>query len=207
MIHTTEIMRLFYKDLTRACTINEISRLSSKPYGTTYNYVQFLIKERVLKSNIKGKATICSLNFENQKTIELLSFISISDKETFSMKHNVLSGALDELSASIKEKSDHNIFTLILFGSTVKGMAREKSDIDLFFISPSKDEYDEIIENECNMLRMRYGRDINPIIAEPKMYINMLKEEGENVGKQILKDKIIFFGANKFWELTMEGLK
>jgi len=35
----------------------------------------------------------------------------------------------------------------------------------------------------------------------------MLREKQENVGKQVLRDKVIFFGANKFWELTMEGLK
>jgi len=39
------------------------------------------------------------------------------------------------------------------------------------------------------------------------MYISMLKEKDENVGKQILKNKIICFGANKFWELTIEGLR
>ena len=202
-----KIMQVFYSDPTKVYTINEISRLLSKPYGTTYNYVQSLIKENVLKSDIKGKATLCALNFKSQKAIELLSLLSVSDKETFAKKQTLLSDALDELGMAVKEKSSHNIFSFILFGSIAKGTAREKSDIDLFFITPSKDKYDEIIENECNALRMRYGRDVNPIIAEPKMYINMLREEGENAGKQILRDKIIFLGANKFWELTMEGMK
>ena len=207
MQYATEIIKIFYSEPTRVYSINEISKLLSKPYGTTYNYVQFLIKDRVLKSNIKGKATLCSLNFESQKAIELLSMISLSDKETFAKKQGILYKALDDLAIKVKEKSNHTVFTLVLFGSTVKGIAREKSDIDLFFITPSKDKYDEIIENECNVLRMSYGRDVNPVIAEPKMYINMLREAGENIGKQILKDKIIFFGANKFWELTIEGLR
>ena len=202
-----KIMQVFYSDPTRVYTINEISKLLLKPYGTTYNYIQSLIKENALKSDIKGKATLCSINFESQKAIELLSLLSVSGKEAFTKKQVLLSSAMDEFGIAVKEKLNHNIFSLILFGSTVKGTAREKSDIDLFFITPSKDKYDEIIESECNALRMRYGRDVNPIIAEPKMYINMLKEEGENVGKQILRDKIIFFGANKFWELTMEALK
>ena len=202
-----KIMQVFYSDPTMVYTINEISKLLLKPYGTTYNYIQSLIKENVLKSDIKGKATLCSINFKSQKAIELLSLLSVSGKEAFTKKQALLSITLDELGIAVKEKLNHNIFSLILFGSTVKGTAREKSDIDLFFITPSKAKYDEIIETECNALRMRYGRDVNPIIAEPKMYINMLKEEGENVGKQILRDKIIFFGANKFWELTMEALK
>lgn len=201
-----EIIQIFYKDPSAVCSINEISKLLSMPYGTAYNYAQSLIREGVLKSNVKGKATLCSLNYESQKAIELLSFISISERENFAKIQGVLSGALDELAKRVKEKSNHNVFAVILFGSVAKSIARGKSDIDLFFISSSKNKYDEVIENECNVLRMSYGRDLNPIIAEPKMYINMLRKEGENIGKQILKDKIIYYGANKYWELTMEAL-
>jgi len=207
MNHIAEIIRVFYCEPTRVYTINEISKVLSKPYGTTYNYVQSMIKNKILKSAIKGKSTLCSLNIESQRAIELLSTLSGSDKEAFTKKQSMLSNALDELATRVKEKSNHNIFTLVLFGSTAKGTARKTSDIDLFFLSPSKEKYDEIIENECNALRMSYGREVNPIIAEPKMYINMLREKQENVGKQVLRDKVIFFGANKFWELTMEGLK
>lgn len=201
-----EIIQIFYNDPTKVFSINEISKLLSKPYGTTYKYVNYLIGEGILKSFIKGRANLCSLNFKSQKAIDLLSTISVLKKETFSKKESVLSIALDELIEKIKEKSNYNILSLILFGSIVKGRAREKSDIDLFFISAAKDKYDEMTENECNALGMSYARDVNPIIAEPNMYINMLREKGENMGKQILKDKIIYYGANKYWELTMEAM-
>lgn len=206
MEQLSEIIQIFYSDPSKICSINEISKLLSWPYSTTYNYAQSLIKEKVLKSYIKGRSNLCSLNFESQKAIELLSIISISKKESFAKGEGILSKALDEFAKRIKEKSNHNVFTIILFGSIVKGLAKGKSDVDLFFISSSKDKYDEIIENECNVLRMSYGRDVNPIIAEPKMYINMLREKGDNLVKQILRDKIIYYGANKYWELTMEGL-
>lgn len=207
MSQAIEIMQVFYANPTKIYTINEISSLLPKPYGTTYNYVQSLIKEKVLKASAKGNSTLCSLNFKSQKAVELLSLLSISGKEAFAKKQTLLSEALAELTIKVKEKSNHNIFTILLFGSLAKNTARNKSDIDLFFITPSKAKYDEIIKTECNALRMRYGRDVNPITAEPKMYINMLKKGEENIGKQILRDKIIFFGANKFWELTMEALK
>lgn len=207
MKHDNKIIRIFYNDPAKVCSINEMSMLLSMPYGTMYNYTQALIKDGVLKSNIKGKATLCSLNYESQKAIELLSLISVSIKEDFSKKQGVLSRALDELAKRINKKTYYSIFSIILFGSTAKGTSREKSDIDLFVISPSKNKHDETIENECNALRMSYGRDVNPIIAEPRMYINMLRDKEENAAKQIIRDKIIYFGANKFWELTIEGFK
>jgi len=202
-----QIIKLYSTNPLSEFTIRQISKNLNKSYSYTYGKIQECISQNILKAKKTGASTICSLNLENQKTIELLSIVSISDKEAFAKKQSVLSNALDELATKIKEKSNYNIFALVLFGSTAKGTARKTSDIDLFFLSPSKEKYDEMIENECNALRMSYGREVNPIVAEPKMYINMLREKEENVGKQVLRDKIIFFGANKFWELTMEGLK
>lgn len=206
MEQANEIINIFYDNPTKVSSINEISKLLSSPYGTTYNYVRSFIKEKVLSSYVKGKANLCSLNYESQKAIELLSIISISKKNAFSKKDVILSRALDELTNRVREKTNHNVFAIILFGSIVTGLAKEKSDVDLFFICSSKDKYDEVIENECNALRMSYGRDVSPIIAEPIMYINMIREKGENIGKQLLKNKIIFYGASKYWEFTLEGL-
>lgn len=202
-----QIIKLYSTNPLAEFTIRQISKKAIKSYSYTYEKIQECISQNILRTKKGGASTLCSLNLESQKVIELLSQISISDKEAFEKKQIVLSSALNELTTVIKEKTNHNIFTIVLFGSTAKGTAMKTSDTDLFFLAPSKKRYDEIIDNECNVLRMSYGREVNPIVAEPKMYIDMLREKGENVGKQILKDKIIFFGANKFWELTMEGLK
>lgn len=202
-----QVIRLYSTEPLAEFSIRQISKKLTKSYSYTYNKIQDGISNGILRSKKRGASTSCSLNLESQKTLELLSAISVSDKDAFAKKQCVLSSALDELAVKVKEKSNYNIFAMILFGSTAKGTARKKSDIDLFFISPSKEKYDEMIENECNAIRMSYGREVNPIVAEPKMYINMLREKEENVGKQVLRNKVIFFGANKFWDLTMEGLK
>lgn len=207
MQNINKIIEIFYREPAKVCSINELSKLLESPYGSIYNHTQFLIKEGVLRADIKGKATLCSINYESQKAVELLSQTSTFVKEEFTKIQRVLARALDELVKGIKNKSSYNVFTVVLYGSLVKKSDTKKSDIDLFFISSSKDKYDEMIENECNSTGMSYGRNVNPIIAEPNMYINMLKEKDENVGKQILQNKVIFYGANKYWELTMEALR
>lgn len=207
MSQPIEIINVFYTEPTKVYTIHEISKMLSMPYGTTYNYVQSMIKDKILRSSTKGKATLCSFNFESQKAVGLLSSVSLAEKEEYVEKEGILSNAIDSLLQKIKHKSNYNLLSLILFGSSVKGTARKNSDIDLFIIIPLKEKYDDMVERECNVLRMSYDREINPITVEPKMYIDMLKEKEENVAKQVLRDKVIFFGANKFWELTMEALR
>ena len=72
---------------------------------------------------------------------------------------------------------------------------------------PSKGKYGKPIEMECVALSKEFGIEINPLIAEPANLLSMLKDKGHNVGKEILKDKIILFGAEKFWELIFEAIK
>ena len=88
-----------------------------------------------------------------------------------------------------------------------KGSDFKKSDIDLFILVPSKKKYDEAIEMECVAISKGFGIEVNPIIAEPTSLLTMLKDKEQNVGKEILKNKIILFGAEKFWELVLEVIK
>ncbi len=60
---------------------------------------------------------------------------------------------------------------------------------------------------ECVALSKSFGIEINPLVSEPTNLLTMLKEKENNVGKEILKNKIILFGAEKFWELVFEAIK
>ncbi|GAI09937.1 unnamed protein product, partial [marine sediment metagenome] len=107
----------------------------------------------------------------------------------------------------LPKKTDFNLLSVVLFGSLAKGTDFKKSDIDLFIIVPSKKKYDETIDMECVGLSKGFGVEINPIVSEPTNLLTMLSEKGQNVGKEILKNKIILFGAEKFWELVFEVIK
>ncbi|MDP2913427.1 MAG: nucleotidyltransferase domain-containing protein [Candidatus Omnitrophota bacterium] len=104
-------------------------------------------------------------------------------------------------------KMDFNLLSVVLFGSLARGADFKKSDMDLFILAPSKGKYDEPIEMECVALSKGFGMDINPLVSEPASLLSMLKDKEHNVGKEILKNKIILFGAEKFWELIFEVIK
>ena len=97
--------------------------------------------------------------------------------------------------------------SIVLFGSLAKGTDSKKSDIDLFILVPSKKKYDEIIDMECVALSRSFGAEINPMVSEPTNLLTMLKDKEHNVAKEILNNKIILFGAEKFWELILEVIK
>jgi predicted nucleotidyltransferase len=107
----------------------------------------------------------------------------------------------------LPERSHFNLLSVILFGSYAKGKATAKSDLDLFFIVSFKDQYQEMIESETLSLSRRYGININPVVAEPMEFVKMVKAKETNLALEIIRDKIILYGHEKFWELVFAGSK
>jgi len=44
-------------------------------------------------------------------------------------------------------------------------------------------------------------------VAEPMEFVRMVKEKETNLAHEIIRDKIILCGREKFWELVFAGLK
>lgn len=77
------IIRLFSKDSARELTINQISKELKKSYSFVNKEVRDLIGKGILNKKIIGPSIVCSLNAKNDRTIMLLSMVSVDDKERF----------------------------------------------------------------------------------------------------------------------------
>lgn len=202
-----EIVSLYSDNLRAAFSINEIAKKLKKPYATIHNMVQDLSKKRIIKKQQKGKALLCTLNLSHERVKALLSSWSINYKEKFEAENPILIKSLTEVVARLQKSLKHNLLSLVLFGSLARDRGTKRSDVDILVIVPDKKESDDLIHKECSRLEVRYGKVVNPIIVTPEIFINMIKSDKENVGKEVLKSKVIFFGFEKFWELVMEGTK
>ena len=60
---------------------------------------------------------------------------------------------------------------------------------------------------DITALSRSFGVEINPMVSEPTNLLTMLKNKEHNVANEILKNKIILFGAEKFWELILEVIR
>lgn len=198
------IIKLYFRDLQRSFTIHELSRKLSHSYSYIYKTVHQMADQGLLRIDKAGKAKVCSININSPNIINYLSIIS--SEEVKRVPENMLN-KIRELVYKIINATNSNIYTVVLFGSYVKGKETSKSDIDLLVIVPKKEEYDTIIHKEANSWEMRYSKELSFIISEPKMWQEMLKDEKVNVSKEILKDGIPLYGAGKYWELTIGGLK
>ena len=202
-----KILRLFYDDVYAEFTINELATKTDISYSYVHRQVEELKDKGILIVTQHTNRKYCKPNYNNPEV--RVGFVKISDQiaKDFLKKRDKAFFVAEKLLSILPKKTDFNLLSIILFGSMAKGTDFKKSDMDLFILVPSKTKYDEIIDMECAALSKGFGIEINPIISEPSNLLTMLKDREENVGKEIIKNKIIFFGAEKFWELVLEAIK
>ena len=202
-----KILKLFYDDVYAQFTINELAKKTNISYSYVYRQIEELKDKGIIIVEQRSNRKYCKPNYENTEV--KTSFVKISNQiaEEFLKKRDKIFLVVEKLLSVLPKKTDFNLLSVVLFGSLAKGTDFKKSDIDLFILVPSKRKYDEIIDMECVALSKGFGIEVNPIVSEPINLLTMLNDKEHNVAKEILKNKIILFGAEKFWELILEVIK
>lgn len=207
MLTLEKILQLYSVDPKAEFTIRQISQKLKTAYSHVYERMNEFIKQEIFIVKRAGKASLCTLNLKNPTLPTKMAEVSAIECKDFLNKDPVRTKLLNEFLSKVGEKTNFSLYSIILFGSLVKGTSHLKSDIDILILASSKKEFDELIHQECGSLEMQYGRDINPVIMTPEMYLEIMQSAGENVGKQALKNKILLSGGEKYWQLTLEAMK
>ncbi len=170
-------------------TMHELSKLLKIPYATFYRTIQTM--PDILTKKKAGKANLIQLNKRNPILKHFLIISSNEEKDEYLKKQPLIRKITDELPIGQ--------YTVILFGSYAKCTHTPKSDIDLLVINKKGERKPDFSRYE-----ILFKITINPIYVTKKEFITMLKEEEENVAKQALKNNIILYNLEMFWNLAYE---
>lgn len=181
-----KIINYLGKNAETAFTMHELSKQTKIPYATFYRTVKTL-SDLIIKTKA-GKATLVKLNKQNALTKHYLIIASKEEKDEYLKKQPLIKKMTEELSTGD--------YALLLFGSYAKGAQTAKSDIDLLVIN-KKGEREPDFSRYETLFKIR----INPIYVTREEFIAMLKDTEENVGKQALKNHIILYNPELFWNV------
>lgn len=195
-------MELFNKNFNKEFTINQISKKTGFTYGYTNRETNKLIKEGILNKKTVGNAHLCSLNLKNDSTLSLIYEYEVNKKSEFYKRHKVLKTYFLDF---FKDAKKYSIHSFIIFGSYAAGKETKKSDLDVLIIIENKKQSDNM-HKLVNMAFKISDVEINPIIAGRKDFVEMLTNKSKlNVGKEALKNHIILYGIERFWEIVLES--
>jgi predicted nucleotidyltransferase len=186
MDNLLKLIQTLGKNLNNPIPIRQLSKESKIPYTTAHRLIKN--NKDIFIINKKGNIKLVSLNLEDNIIKNYLILSERKEAESFFNKNPEFKVLKKEL-----PKGD---YSLILFGSRAGEKQREKSDIDLCIIN--KDGKKNIKFSKFELL---FRLEVNPIYLKNKEFKQMLKEEEQNLAKEIIKKHIILYGEEYFWNL------
>ena len=182
------IFSVFKKDVFASLTFKQIKQQSRQKSN---NLVQIALKEfqnqDIVKTNKVGDVMTYSLNLNNNQTFSYLNVVN----EAEIIKSRVPKKTLEDIQNRIFKRTE--LFILIVFGSYARNEATKESDLDIALIVESEDTKKEI----APFLETIKRREVIPIdchIFARAELLEMLRADSENVGKQIFKSSIVYYG-------------
>ena len=189
------ILGVFKKGIFDSLTFKQIKEDSKQKSN---NVVQIALKkfkeQNLVKTRVTGDVTTYSLNLDNNVTLSHLNLINNLEVQKRKFPREILS----EIQKRVSKQT--NFFILIVFGSYAKNKAAEESDLDIAVIVESEQTKKEIIP----LLETVKRREIRPVdyhIFTRNEFLEMLKADYENVGKQIYKNQLIYYGFIEYCNL------
>jgi len=188
------ILEVFKGNIFEELTFKQIKE---KTRQKSNNIVQLALKQ-FIKENLIAQEKISDIYTYklNQNSNILFSYLNLINEEQIQIKN------FPETFRKIQQRilKGTEFFILIVFGSHAKGTAKEKSDLDVAVITESEKTKKEIIPALETIWR-RELPEIHYLVFPRAEFIEMLRVEEENVGKQIFRHGIILYGYIEYLNL------
>lgn len=184
------IIKYLIEHKEKELSILGISKALRIDYKNVYMIIKRLEKESLIKLE----------TFGNSKRVKLINEINPKIFEAeYNRRKNLLKDRNMLIMLNDIEKISSKYYVLLLFGSYAKKTQTKNSDIDLMFIVPEGKE--DTFEKEINIITSTLPLPIHFLIFSEKQFKEMINSNEHNVGKEALRDNIILYGIEMYYEL------
>jgi len=191
------ILSVFKKDIFASLTFKQIKQQSRQKSN---NIVQIALKEfqkqELVKRKEIGDVSTYSLNLNNLA----LSYLNLINESEIN-KNGIPRNIMENIKNKVLDYTE--FFILIVFGSYAKNKATGKSDLDIAIIVESEQTKKEVAPY-LETIKRRETITIDYHIFTRIEFLEMLRADIENVGKQIFKNSIIYYGYIPYYNLIKE---
>ena len=192
------LLRHFREKFTKLDLAEQLGK--GKSYKNVRESIQKLVDRDFISIERVGASNLCSLNLQNNDTVNLITFIEHFDKE-FGLFHKIkeIGGRL------VNQLKEHTpFFILILFGSYAKNTAHEKSDVDFIIIADK--EHHAGVKKEIEHIQAIYTLTLNAFVLTRKDYEEMLRRKDTNIGRESLANHVVLYGAEQYYHIVRDVL-
>lgn len=186
--NTLQVLSLFTNGFNREYYIREVGKLLKISPRTAQLILEDLEEKGVIESKTKGKIKVFRLN-PSEFTKRYLVFVEQYKEIAFLEKRLLIKEIIEKITPHIKGIG-------VIFGSYVKGLEKEGSDLDIFIAGSYKNEE---IKKVSKNLGIEISVKCYPIrIFEKNMTKDILL-------KEVLKNHVLFLNAEQFIQAVFKN--
>ena len=192
------IFSVFMKNAFKEYTFNEIKKLSKeKSNSLLQNAIKVFIKEDILKERKINNSKLYSINHDNKLVYYYFNLIT---------QKILLSQVKKAISILENELNKHTLFySTAIFGSYASNEQKKNSDLDLAIFIDDENKR-KIVEAVINSIKNKSLLKIDAHIITKDEFLEMLKDEKANLGKEIARKHLITTNSEIFYLMLKKGI-
>ncbi len=194
-----KILGIFQRKIDRKINWKELKELSSeKSSSVIQRAVKAFLEEELIYEEKIGTSKRYNLNLNNPK---IFSYFEIYNLEKLPKK---VIDILKEIEERISKYT--SFYSIVIFGSYSSGEQKKDSDLDLaIFIENERKRKD--VENVLKSMEIRSLIKIDGHVINEKEFLEMLKVDYENLGKEIFRKHSSVYNSQIFYSLIKKGIE
>ena len=194
-----KILNIFQRNEFKEITWKQVKELSKeKSSSVIQDATKAFLTEGLITERKIGTSKLYAVNHKNNK---IYTYFETFNKEN--LPKQVLK-SINELETSL---DSHTLFySIVIFGSYAVGEQKKDSDLDIaVFIEQEKKR--KIVEAVFKSMEFKSFLKIHGHVITKEEFLEMLKVDYENLGKEIARKHLIIHNPNIFYSLIKEGEK
>lgn len=196
---SVEILAYLSSKPRESFTVRQIAGGIGQDYRITYVMTMRLARQKYITAEKRRPVTYCRLNLEGNSA--LLAYIEGIRASRFLAKHR----DIEVIVNGLREKITSPFFTMIVFGSHVKGTVSKRSDLDVLLVIPNKG-MENIVSSAIGSVARTSPMGIHGVTLTSEEFARLLRDKKPNVAWEALDNRIVPYGAEPLFKILEEVL-
>lgn len=189
-----EILVHLVSKIRESFTVRQIAHAIGQDYRISHVMTMRLAKQQYIIAEKRRPVTYCRLNLKGNSS--LLAYIEGIRVNRFFAKHRDLEIIVGELLSKVASP----FFTMILFGSHVRGTASERSDLDIIFVIPDR-KFEKEVTSAVGSVEHISPIGIHEIVLTSDEFMDLLKQKTPNVAWEAVDNRVVPYGAQALFKM------
>ena len=194
-----KILSIFQRNTFREYTYKEIKEQSKENSNSVVqDAIKAFLKEEIIVKRAIGTSKLYMINHKNEK---VYLYFEILNKE--SLPRQILD-TIKELKNTLDK---HTFFySIVIFGSYTLGEQKKNSDLDVAVFIEREDTR-KTVEAVFKSMDLKSFVKVDGHVITKEEFLEMLKVDYENLGKEIARKHLIMHNSDVFYSLLKEGVR